>query len=349
MAFVDNLAGKKSVHVLMTDMTISFKAVVVYSYLAYQDQFVKERGADPPSEEKIVKAVGLSVRSVRDAMRELAGLGLLDTDRQPVAPPSGFFRKKKLPAPASHWHHAYQYWRMPVRKPNDHISHLQWALLNYLYHCADAKFQPRTSASYLASVLHVGRTTIIDSVKKLEELGLLRTKPHAKGFAFTLNEGEQAMAFVRSQAQDEVVVPQNEGDDVIETDEWDIVDTVDDRKPLPSRYEIAQMIQRQGVPHHDYYAAAILASPNCEEQFERRILYAYNQHSWLNKVRKEEAFCQLFEIEKYQEPVVASEKPPEPRIVIPPDCSDDMREFYEDLAKIGDIPASPVLELDDAW
>jgi hypothetical protein len=238
---------------------------------------------------------------------------------------------------------------MPVRRPNDHLSHIQWALLTYLYHCSDAHFQPRTSAAYLASILHVGRTTIIDSVKKLEELGLLRSKPHAKGFTFTLNGGEQAMAFVRSQAQDDVVVPQNECQDVIETDEWDIVDAVDMRKPLPSRYEIAQMIQRQGLPHHDYYAAAIMAVPNWEEQFESRILYAYSQHSHLNKVRREEAFCQLFEIEKYQEPVITSEKPPEPRIVIPPDCPEDDREFYQDLARIGDAPASPVLEMDDAW
>lgn len=238
---------------------------------------------------------------------------------------------------------------MPVRRPNDHISHIQWALLTYLYHCADARFQPRTSASYLASVLHVGRTTIIDSVKKLGELGLIRSKPHAKGFAFTLNGGEQAMAFVRSLAQDEVVVPQNECDDVIETDEWEIIDTVDERKPVPSRYEIAQMIQRQGVPHHDYYAAAIMAAPNWEEQFENRILYAGSQHSWLNKVRKEEAFCQLFEIEKYQELVAVSDKQPEPYNPIPPDCSEDMRECYQDLVRIGDVPASPALESEDAW
>jgi hypothetical protein len=282
-------------------------------------------------------------------MGELAGLGLLDSEQQPLPPPKGFFRKKKLPSTEAHWHHAYQYWKMPIRRPNDHISHIQWALLMYLYHCADVNFRPRTSASYLAAVLHVGRTTILDSVKKLEELGLIRATPHPKGLAFTLNGGEQAMAFVPLQAQDEVVVPQNEYQDVIETDEWDIVDTVDKRKPLPSRYEIAQMIQRRGLPHHDYYATAIMAVPNWEEQFESRILYAYSQHSHLNKVRREEAFCQLFEIDLYQEPVVVSEKQPEPYDPIPVDCSEEMREFYQELAKIGDAPASPVLESDDAW
>lgn len=108
MAFADCFMGKKAVQVLMTDMSISFKAVVVYSYVAYQDQFVQAKGAEPPSEEKIVKATGLSVRSVRDAIEELAGLGLLDTERQPLPPPKGFFRKKKLLSTDAHWHHAYQ-------------------------------------------------------------------------------------------------------------------------------------------------------------------------------------------------------------------------------------------------
>ena len=114
---------------------------------------------------------------------------------------------------------------MPVRKPNDTVSHIQWALLMYLYHCNDTDYRPfRSTSSYLARVLHAGRSTIIDSLAKLQEAGFLKSSRQNEGYSFILNASVQAVALVMSLAQDEVKHPQNEKAESITTSEWDIVD-----------------------------------------------------------------------------------------------------------------------------
>ena len=55
MLFGPIFEGKKKVNILMTDKTIGFGTLLVYSYLAYQDQMVKELGAEPPSIKRLLK------------------------------------------------------------------------------------------------------------------------------------------------------------------------------------------------------------------------------------------------------------------------------------------------------
>ena len=259
MKFSTFFEGKKKINILMTDTAMSFGTTVVYSYLAYQDQMVKELGAEPPSTKKIIKATGLSENAVESAIQELRSGGLIDADGDMVVPPKGSFRPKKKINPEHHWHHHYQFWTMPVRKPNETVSHIQWALLMFLYHCSDTRYRPlKNTASYLARVLHAGRTTIIDSIEKLQQTGFLKVTRQNDEYNCTLNTGPQAMALVMSLAQDEVKHPENEAVEVITTAEWDIIDTRPQPKPPPTRYTLCS-----GSNNKEYRTVSSLPTNSC--------------------------------------------------------------------------------------
>ena len=268
MKFNTFFEGKKNINILMTDRTMTFGATVVYSYLAYQDQMVKELGAEPPSTKKIIKATGLSENAVESAIRELRSGGLIDADGDMAVPPKGSFRPKKKINPEHHWHHQYQFWTMPVRKPNEMVSHIQWALLMFLYHCSDTRYRPmKNTASYLARVLHAGRTTIIDSFERLQQTGFLKVTRQNDEYNCTLNTGPQAMALVMSLAQDETKHPENEAVEVITTGEWAIVDTTPQRKSPPSRSALMQWLKRENVKHCEFFADTLMSLPTWQENY----------------------------------------------------------------------------------
>ena len=106
---------KKTLSVFLTTpkCPLSFKARLVLSYLAYQDEYYGD-----PSEKKIVKATGLGQKSVASALEELGEHGLFDRNGQVAAESHLGSGSSASRESGGHWHHQYLYWKMIVRSPN---------------------------------------------------------------------------------------------------------------------------------------------------------------------------------------------------------------------------------------
>ena len=70
-----------------------------------------------------------------------------------------------------HWFKRLQYWVCYVRRPDAALTHIQTALLSFLWHCHATGFHPHFSCAYLATVLCVHRETIADALRALEARG----------------------------------------------------------------------------------------------------------------------------------------------------------------------------------
>ena len=83
---------KKTLSVFLTTpkCPLSFKARLVLSYLAYQDEYYGD-----PSAKKIVKATGLGQKSVASALEELGEHGLFDRNGQVREPPGEWFHARR--------------------------------------------------------------------------------------------------------------------------------------------------------------------------------------------------------------------------------------------------------------
>src|SRR5208282_2554673 len=175
-------ASKKQLWLLcpkQADLTHS--ELLVYSYRAWQDTWQEK-----PAILKVVKATGLSRNTVRKADRRLQTLGLMDNDHTIHEPPEGAF----MPAnrDGDHWFKRLQYWVCYVRRPDAALTHIQTALLSFLWHCHATGFHPHFSCAYLATVLCVHRETMADALRALDARGLLTYTTHERGITFNLRQ-----------------------------------------------------------------------------------------------------------------------------------------------------------------
>ena len=184
--------------------------LMVLAYRAYQDEYGEE-----PSIKKVCQATGVSGQTVMKADRRLINLGLLSPERVMNQPPSGWFQTKQQRDGSKHWRHHYTHWELMVRDPataHGRLSHLQAALLSFLWHCRQTNFQPRDgwSVSYLSKVLKCKWQTARDGLLVLEQLGMIQhavsessleitlIKPTAKPLALFQDTKEQK-AFKRTE------------------------------------------------------------------------------------------------------------------------------------------------------
>jgi len=173
-------AGKKQLWLLCPrEARLTHSELLVYSYRAWQDAWHEQ-----PAVLKVVKAMGLSRNTVRKADRRLQQRGLLGSDHAVPEPPEGAF----VPADrdGDHWFKRLQYWVCYVRRPDAALTHVQTALLSFLWHCHATDFHPHFSCAYLATVLCVYRETVAEALEALEAKGLLSYSTHERGVTFAL-------------------------------------------------------------------------------------------------------------------------------------------------------------------
>jgi Mn-dependent DtxR family transcriptional regulator len=176
----DPWAGKKKIWMWFPDIgaaQLKLSEVLVYCYRVYQDEYDQT-----PPVLKICKATGLSKQAITGADQRLIRAALLETDRTVKPPPSGWFQTKRADTikgmQGRHWRHRYTHWEMLVRNPKtaQHlITHLQTALLSFLWHCRKTNFQPREgwSVAYLATVLRCKWESARDALERLAYLEML--------------------------------------------------------------------------------------------------------------------------------------------------------------------------------
>ena len=147
---------------------LKLSELMVFCYRVYQDEY-----NETPSVLKVCRATGLSKQTITNADRRLIGLNLLESDRVVKRPPPGYFQTKRPETIASlgcrHWRHHYTHWELLVRDPKTaqgRMSHLQAALMSFLWHCRKTGFQPREgwSVAYLAAVLRCKWETARDAL-----------------------------------------------------------------------------------------------------------------------------------------------------------------------------------------
>ena len=133
---------------------------------------------------------GLSKQAITNADHRLIELGLLESDRVVVKPPSGWFQQKRPDTietlKTRHWRHHYTHWELMVRDPKTaqgRMTHLQSAAISFLWHCRNTDFEPRNgwSVAYLAAVLRCKWETARDALLVLEHLGMLRHELSQEG------------------------------------------------------------------------------------------------------------------------------------------------------------------------
>jgi DNA-binding transcriptional regulator YhcF (GntR family) len=177
-------AGKKQLWLLCPRQArLTHSELLVYSYRAWQDAWHEQ-----PAVLKVVKATGLSRNTVRRADRRLQQQGLLGSDHAVPEPPEGAF----VPADrdGDHWFQRLQYWVCYVRRLDAALTHVQTALLSFLWHCHATDFHPHFSCAYLATVLCVYRETVAEALEALEARGLLSYTTHERGVTFVLRKME---------------------------------------------------------------------------------------------------------------------------------------------------------------
>lgn len=157
--------------------TLRLSDILVYCYRAYQDEY-----DETPSNLKVCKATGLSKQAIINADQRLIAAGLLETDRRAKEPPPGWFQIKRpetlkgmMPR---HWRHRHTHWDMLIRNPKTahHVlTHLQAAVVSFLWHCRRTNFEPREgwSISYLSTVLHCKWDTAREALDRLTAIGML--------------------------------------------------------------------------------------------------------------------------------------------------------------------------------
>jgi hypothetical protein len=187
-------AGKKQLWLLCPRQAgLTHSELLVYSYRAWQDAWHEQ-----PAVLKVVKATGLSRNTVRRADRQLQQRGLLGGDHAVPEPPEGAF----VPAnrDGDHWSKRLQYWVCYVRRPDAALTHVQTALLSFLWHCHATGFHPHFSCAYLATVLCVYRETVAEALAALAARGLLAYTTYERGITFTLRRLDD-VAFLQDAVQ----------------------------------------------------------------------------------------------------------------------------------------------------
>jgi hypothetical protein len=184
----DHWSRKKTIWMWFPEVggnQLKLSEILVYCYRVYQDEY----GETPPVL-KICRATGLSKEAVTNADHRLIRAALLESDRTVKAPQPGWFQMKRPDSIKAmggrHWRHHYTHWEMLVRDPKTAqyvLTHLQAAVIGFLWHCRKTNFQPREgwSIAYLSAVLRCKWETARDALQRLAYLEMLEYEIHKAG------------------------------------------------------------------------------------------------------------------------------------------------------------------------
>lgn len=160
--------NKKRIWIFTTEVVCPLRLaeLVIYSYLAYQDQY-----DNFPALRSLCKATGVGFESCQRAISNLEAHGLV-VHQEARPAPEGWFKKKRSDhiKPASHFSSHYTTWTYYVRARNAPLTHAAVALYSFLRHCHFTKYTPKEgwTKAYFATLLRCKRETISAALESLQ-------------------------------------------------------------------------------------------------------------------------------------------------------------------------------------